>query len=545
MAFNKLNIFANHHNQKNNQMKAIFTLVFSSVALFSLGQNSAPQIEITSAEADETAETITLNYSLADADGDACEVWLKMSVDGGTYFEIVPAENISGNIGTGIAASQSLSLVWDYSGLAEPIGSVNIQLYASDNQTVEISEMVSLVDEAELLSTLQTVVGERHYTAAPAHLANVRSFVMDAFIDANLQTEAHDFVFNGHDMQNILGRKPGAKAEDITFIIDAHFDGVPNSPAADDNGSGVAGVLEALRILSQYTFEHSIRFIGFDAEELGLIGSNRYVQQAIEPYEDIQGVLNFEMIGFYSDEPNSQEFPWGFDILFPEATQEVADDEYRGNFLFACGNTTSDPLLSAFIAASENYVPELRLVTASVPGTGTIAPDLRRSDHANFWDANMQALMLTDASEFRNPYYHTPGDSLGTLNLEFMKNVVKATLATAAELAVPISAGFDALDLATITSVGDHSHHFPADVRIFPNPSNGLLSLQVEGTKTGFNSRVEVYELSGKRVHREVFNFQAGTSTTTIDLEGLSAGSYMLILYSDDATKSIGFVISD
>lgn len=526
-------------------MKQIFTLAFSSLALFCFGQNSVPQIEITGLEADETAETLTVNYSLNDVDGDACEVWLKMSVDGGTYFEMVPEVNLSGDAGTDISSNESLSLTWDYSGLTDGIGNVNIQIYASDNQSVEISEMVNQVDEANLLNTLETIVGERHYTAAPEHLAFVRTYIMDAFAAANLQTEGHDFMYSNTNMQNILGRKPGAKSEDITFIIDGHFDGVPGSPAADDNGSAVAGVLEALRILSQYSFEHSIRFIGFDAEELGLIGSHRYVQNGIKPFEDIQGVLNFEMIGYYDNEPNTQELPTGFDMLFPQAAQQVADDDYRGNFLFACGNTASNPLLSAFIGASADYVPELRLVSASLPGTGSIAPDLRRSDHARFWDADIQALMLTDAANFRNHNYHTPGDSLGTLNFEFMRNVVKATLATAAELAIPISASYDEADLSTLTSVGDHDHHFPAKVRIFPNPSNGFLSIRIDNAKTGFKSRIEVYELTGRRVHREVLNFDAGTSTSTIDLQKLTVGSYMLVLHSDDTTKSVGFVIAD
>lgn len=403
--------------------------------------------------------------------------------------------------------------------------------------------MVSQVSADELLSNIETVVGERHYTAAPEHLADVRSYITDAFSSAGLQTEGHDFVFNSTNMQNIIGRKPGAKDEDVTFIIDGHFDGVPGSPGADDNGSAVAGVLEALRILSQYSFEHSIRFIGFDAEELGLIGSQRYVINGIKPFEDIQGVLNFEMIGYYSDEPNTQELPTGFGLLFPEAAQEVEDDENRGNFLFACGNIASNPLLSAFIAASEEYVPELRLITVAVPGTGTLAPDLRRSDHSRFWDAGMEALMLTDASEFRNFNYHSPGDTIGTLDFEFMANVVKATVATAAELAVPISASYDEADLSTVLSIGDHNHDFPAEVTIFPNPSNGILSIRVEEANQGFKSRIEVYELNGKLVHREVLNFAAGTSTSTIDLQNLSVGSYMLILHSEEATKSLGFVV--
>lgn len=90
-------------------MKKIFTVAFSSLALLCFGQNSVPQIEITGLEADETAETLTVNYTLNDADGDACEVWLKMSVDGGTYFEMVPEENLSGDAGTEISTT-NLSL---------------------------------------------------------------------------------------------------------------------------------------------------------------------------------------------------------------------------------------------------------------------------------------------------------------------------------------------------------------------------------------------------------------------------------------------------
>lgn len=88
--------------------------------------------------------------------------------------------------------------------------------------------------------------------------------------------------------QNILGRKAGLKEENTTYLIDAHYDGVATAPAADDNGSGVAGILEAVRILSKYNFEHSLRFIGFDFEELGLVGSQRYVQNGIKPYDSIR-----------------------------------------------------------------------------------------------------------------------------------------------------------------------------------------------------------------------------------------------------------------
>jgi hypothetical protein len=524
-------------------MKNILLLPFCCFASFSFSQNSTPDIEISSVEVDEIAQTVSVSYQLQDADSDPCDVWLKVSTDGGEFFEIVPETSLSGDVGDAVAPSSALTLVWDYSEITEAIIDVRLQVYASDNQAVSIADMVAQVDEAELLSTLEAIIGVRHYTANPGHLEEVRGYLNTAFSDAGLQTEDHDFTFDATSMRNVIGRKPGAKNEAITYVIDGHFDGVPGSPGADDNGSAVAGVLEALRILSQYDFEHSIRFVGFDAEELGLIGSLRYVQNGIKPFEEIAGVLNYEMIGYYSDQPGSQSLPFGFNQLFPAAAQAIADDDNRGNFITVVGNVDSNPLISAFAEASETYVPDLRVISVAVPGTGTIAPDLRRSDHASFWDGGFQALMLTDGANFRNFNYHTPNDIISTLNFEFMANVVKATLATAAELAIPISVDSDELDLSTILSVEDHNHGFPGKLNIFPNPTNGILSIQIAEAAQDFRARLEVFELSGKAVHKEVLNFSSGTSTSEIDLQRLSDGPYILVLHTEDTSVSRSFVI--
>ncbi len=295
--------------------------------------------------------------------------------------------------------------------------------------------------------------------------------------------------------------------------------------------------------MSQYHFEHSIRFIGFDAEELGLIGSQRYVQNGIKSFEDIQGVLNLEMIGYHTEEPNTQIVPPGFEFLFPAAVQDIAQDEFRGNFLAVIGNVASNPLIAAYMAASENYVPALRVISLAAPGNGEITPDLRRSDHSRFWDAGYQALMLTDGADMRNFNYHTPNDVIATLDLGFMANVVKATIATAAELAIPISAGSAEFDLSTILSVHNHAHHFPGKVHLYPNPSDGMLTIQITEASHNFNSRLEVYDLSGRAVHKEVLNFRAGTSSAQIDLQGLAKGPYIMLLHTGDASLSQSIVI--
>ena len=171
-------------------------------------------------------------------------------------------------------------------------------------------------------------------------------------------------------------------------------------------------------------------------EEDGLVGSTRYVSSGIPAGDQIAGVFNFEMIGYYSEQPNTQTLPNGFNLLFPDANAAVINNQYRGDFITNVGNTVSLPLAMAFAEAAALYVPDLKVITLNVPGNGQLAPDLLRSDHAPFWFGNYPALMLTDGANFRNECYHTPQDTFDhKLNFTFMANVTKATLAAAAKLA--------------------------------------------------------------------------------------------------------------
>ncbi len=523
-------------------MKFVSSLFFLFLAGWMSAQNTPPSVTIASVSADEVAQTITVNYSIEDADSDTFGVWVKIAADGGEFFEVVSNDQISGDVGDNVIATQG-SLTWDYSNFAGNVGDVRFMVVATDYAEVSIADMVAQVDEAQLLAYLTDIIGERHYQAAPDHLEEVRNYIATAFNAAGLSTEDHDFMHANTPMRNVIGRLAGMRDEAVTYLIDGHFDGVPGTPGADDNGSAVAGVLEALRILSQYHFEHSLRFIGFDAEELGLIGSLRYVQNGIKPYEEIAGVLNYEMIGYYDDAPNSQLLPAGFDLLFPDAAQAIIDDEYRGNFITVVGNTASNPLIAAYESAAGTYVPELRVISVAVPGNGSIAPDLRRSDHARFWDGGFQALMLTDGADFRNFNYHTPDDVIETLDFTFMANVVKATLATAAELAIPISAGSAVTDLDGLVAVTEHSHDRQWEVKLFPNPGDGLLSVVVTNSDRAFRARLEVYDLSGRELHSSLALFTQGTSGTRLDLRHLAEGSYILVVNTPELSRSTGFVV--
>jgi hypothetical protein len=523
---------------KRITLPCILLWSFSALAL-----NNAPTVIIQSANVDEAAQQVNITYHLADAENNTCEVWLKFSQDGGVFFDTIAIDELTGNFGSGIIPGNSKTLTWNYSAHSVNILDTKIQLFASDGQPVSIADMVNAIDSNALKSSMSYIEGVRHQATAPAHLNEVRDSIEYAFLNNGLNTERHTFTYNSNTGINILGRKSGVKNEATTFIIDAHYDGVAGAPAADDNGTGVAGMLEALRILSQYNFEHSIRFIGFDYEESGLIGSNRYLLSGIKPFENIEGVLNFEMIGYSTEVANTQTTPAGFNILFPATYQQLQADSFRGNFLIVCGNDSSAGLTSTFVNAATQYVPALKTAGFNVPDKGQIAPDLRRSDHASFWDKNKKAIMLTDGANTRNPNYHTPGDSVGTLNFNFMTNVVKATLAAAAKLAKPISVGYAQSDLWPL-SIEDnhHDHTFPASVEVYPNPANGNLSLKVNANET-FRTKLELYDLKGSVVWNSLTEFTKGKSTQSFKLNDLPSGSYILVLNNGHSNLSRTIVI--
>ncbi len=232
--------------------------------------------------------------------------------------------------------------------------------------------------------------------------------------------------------ENVIAQLPGQLNSDKTFVIGAHFDTVPGSPGADDNASGVAGMLEIARVLKDVQPDFSIEFVGLALEERGPLGnvtrgSSQYAQSAAAQGRDLIGMLSLEMIGYFSNEANSQT------PLFNIPSCLAISEEGRtvGDFIAPVGNDHSATLLKTFQQAAARYVPDLQVLTAQVAGNGSCFPDTRRSDHSPFWDEGYQALMITDTANFRNPNYHQPSDTLDTINFDFARQVTQATLATA------------------------------------------------------------------------------------------------------------------
>ncbi|MBI5490230.1 MAG: M20/M25/M40 family metallo-hydrolase [Deltaproteobacteria bacterium] len=289
--------------------------------------------------------------------------------------------------------------------------------------------LMGCVEQPRYLADLNSVAGARE--PGSAHWQEVQDLCNSRFTALGFTVELHDYGTG----VNVVGVLPGDDLAGERVLVSAHYDGVPDCPAADDNASGVAGLLETARVLSTASFRRTLVVACWDEEEDGLIGSEAYAARAAAAGENLAVNFVYEMIGFYSDTPGSQTIPSGLNLLFPEQTAALAANENRGDFLAV----VADDLARPFHERMSLYGPAvgLSIVVLEVPAVLKNSPllsDLRRSDHAGFWELDLPAMMLTDTSEFRNPHYHCGDgdDTIDTLNHDFAVKIVQTTVGAAA-----------------------------------------------------------------------------------------------------------------
>ena len=145
-----------------------------------------------------------------------------------------------------------------------------------------------------------------------AHWQAVQDRCAAVFTEAGLEVERHAYGTG----TNVLGRRTGTSRPEEVVLIGAHYDSVPNCPGADDNGTGVAGVFEAARLLGATDHARTLLLACWDEEERGLVGSRAYVRRAREQGVRFVAHFNLESIGLYDERPGSQLLPNGFEFVF-------------------------------------------------------------------------------------------------------------------------------------------------------------------------------------------------------------------------------------
>lgn len=217
---------------------------------------------------------------------------------------------------------------------------------------------------------------------------------------------------------NLLARNARFSDDSLPrFIIGAHYDSRPDSPGADDNASAVAALLEIARLLPGFECDQpavGIELIAFDLEEDGMLGGEAHAEAMRAHDIDIAGMVSLEMLGYRDTAPNSQALPRSLVGLYPDT----------GDFIAVIGNQNSEALASTF-GDGMKQVEALPVETLLVPENGNQLQATRLSDHSPFWDAGFPALMITDTSFLRNPFYHTPNDTPDTLDWEFLHLVAE------------------------------------------------------------------------------------------------------------------------
>lgn len=256
----------------------------------------------------------------------------------------------------------------------------------------------------QLSGDTSCVIGGQPYTILSRHKLQpgndkAAQYIYEKFQSWGYQVQYEVFSSTG---KNVIATKQGMFDSQKYFIVCAHYDDMPSgttAPGADDNASGTATVLELARVFSRYNFNYTIKFICFDEEEQGLVGSNYYATQARNRNDSIIGVINLDMTAY-------------------DANNDGMVDVHSNNV----ANTSQ--IANEWISNIYQYGISL---------TPRIVNSQPYSDHYSFQQKNYGAILVIEYDLEFNPRYHTVNDKFQYLNMDFCHKIAQVTAATAAE----------------------------------------------------------------------------------------------------------------
>jgi hypothetical protein len=309
---------------------------------------------------------------------------------------------------------------------------------------------------------------------------NIRNLMLSYGLTVTLEP----VVYSGTTYYNVVGTQTGTVHPTAEYVIGAHYDSVSN-PGADDNASGVALVLEAARILTQYDSEYTIRFIAFDREEQGLYGSNAYIDD--HAGDDIRGMISCDMVAY----------------------------DTGTNHALVYGHDTSLPLKNALRAAVTEY------------GGMTSTDDgwIDASDHAPFDSVGYQAALLIEGEVWDNPYYHTQQDTYeqaGNLNFPYAVKMTRSIVGWLVDQAA-VDVPYDGLAFA-----------YPNGLPTYVAPAGGT-TLRV--VVSGMGSKVP-------QPGTAVLHYDTGSGWQTVPMTVVAANVYDAVFPADTCGDVLAYYVS-
>ncbi len=285
--------------------------------------------------------------------------------------------------------------------------------------TLRTNPPVEIPVDLERMSTVVRTLSVDFHPRDFRHVANLEKAATEIeahFLKAGGRVSNQAFTVAGIPFRNVICRF-GPETGPLT-IIGAHYDSHKDTPGADDNASGVAGLIELAYLFGKQTPDRAIELVAFTLEEPPFfattqMGSYVHAQSLAVTNTAVEGMIALEMIGYFSDEFGSQKYPSPlFHILYPNT----------GDFIAVIGRHDQRPYI-AKIKAGMKGVSDLLVFSVSAP---EIIPGIDFSDHRNYWAFGIPAVMVTNTAFYRNLEYHKPGDTWERLDYPKMANVIRA-----------------------------------------------------------------------------------------------------------------------
>lgn len=259
----------------------------------------------------------------------------------------------------------------------------------------------------------------------PENLDRAAAYIRAEFQKAGGIVSEQPYEVNGKTYRNVIGWVGPETTQRI--IVGAHYDTAGPFPGADDNASGVAGLIELAELLSRQQLPLRVELVAFTLEEppyfrTAHMGSAIHAASLRKQGVDVRAMVSLEMIGYFSDEPESQKFPASLlGAFYPS----------RGNFIAVVG-TLGEGLIVRRVKAAMRGASPLPVYSINAPSS---VPGVDFSDQLNYWNAGYDAVMITDTAFFRNQNYHTAYDTPDRLDYKRMAMVVEGVYAAVLVLA--------------------------------------------------------------------------------------------------------------
>lgn len=253
----------------------------------------------------------------------------------------------------------------------------------------------------------------------PAQLEAAARYIEGELRQAGATVTAQRYDADGLPVRNVVAHF--GPAEGPLLVIGAHYDSHGDTPGADDNASGVAGLIELARLLAAAPPSRPVELVAYTLEEpphfrRETMGSARHARSLREAGREVELMIALEMIGTFSDAPGSQRYPIGaLEWLYPD----------RGDFIALVARVQDAFATRRLKAAMRGATP---LPVHSINATARI-PGVDFSDHLNYWAEGWPAVMVTDTAFERNLHYHQAGDTAEKLDYRRMAQVVQGVFA--------------------------------------------------------------------------------------------------------------------